>query len=496
MASILQFAEKYRAQLWYLFFSALFMVVVWYATKTVNMFLFGLPFVAIFGYVTIVNYKYVWYGLVFLMPLSITDHEFFGPLGGLTFPTDLLCILLLCIFLFKMISERTNMLEFLAHPIPILLGINLLWLVFASTASTMPVVSWKYFASTVWMIAGFFMLPVVMFKQGTDKMFRFFQLIAFAFCIAFTIILMLYVGTGRNPFGLRFNPGPFFLDHTVFGGFTATWVPILVVLAFAMPSSSKQKWFFRIALLFFLGALFFSYSRGAWASCLAGLLLMGMYVMHKWVRRLVLPAMVIMLAIGGVLWYVGQGSVRAKNDAVSRKSLAEHVASITNFRTDYSNAERINRWFCAWEMWKDRPISGYGPGTYMFVYGDYQKASVRTPVSTNRGDNGTAHNEFLLAMSENGLPGGILMVFYFVIPIWVGMRGYKRAKEKQIRMLYLALTFGIITYAIHAWVNNFLDQDKVGGTYLTALAMLTALDVYVTRKAKREENSAPPELGA
>jgi O-antigen ligase len=479
MAAFIQYTQKYRVQLWYLLFTALFMGVVWFATKSVNLFLFGLPLVVIFAYITITDYKYVWYGLVFLMPLSITDHEFFGSIGGLTFPTDLLCLLLLAVFVFKMVSERTNMLTFLAHPVPILIGLQLLWLLFTSTASYMPVVSWKATLAATWLIAGFYLIPVTMFRNGgTQPMIRFFELIAISFSIAFVIIMMLYMSTGRSLFGLRFNPGPFFLDHTVFGGFTATWVPIMVVLGFFTPLSSHSKFIFRSALFFFLAALFFSYSRGAWASCLAGLGLMGLYVMNKWVRRLVIPSLVVGFAVVVVMWYLGQGNVRAKNNAVSRKSFTEHVASITNFRTDYSNAERINRWYCAWEMWKDKPFFGYGPGTYMFVYGDYQKASVRTPVSTNRGDNGTAHNEFLLAMSETGTLGGFLMLAYFVVPIVVGLRGFRRQVDPTLKMLYLAVSFGIVTYGIHAWVNNFLDQDKVGGTYLTALAILTALDLY------------------
>lgn len=487
MAAIVQILQRHRAQLQFFLLMLPFMLLVWYATKTVNFFLFGLPLVAIFGYVTITNYRWVWYGMIFLMPLSITDHEFFGSLGGLTFPTDFFCILLLLLFVFKMVSERTNMLEFVGHPISLVLGLNLLWLVFTATASTMPIVSWKNFASNLWMLGGFYLMPLVLFKKGTFSMHRFFQLVVMGFAIAFTIILMLYVGTGRNPFGLRFNPGPFFLDHTVFGGFTAIWVPILVVLAFVMKLRWREKWLYRVGLLFFIGALYFSYSRGAWASCFAGLVLMGFYAMNKWMRRLVVPAMVIMLGVGGYLWYAGQGTIKAKNDAVSRKSLAEHVASITNFRTDFSNAERINRWFCAWEMFKDRPVAGYGPGTYAFVYGDYQKAFVRTPVSTNRGDNGTAHNEFLLAMSEGGLPAGVIMVLIFAVPIYCGMRGYRYAQSRHLRLLYLAVTFGIITYAIHSFVNNFLDQDKVGGTYLVLVAMIAAMDIYLLPKEKAEQ---------
>lgn len=461
------------------------MLVVWFATKTFNYYFFGLPLVVIFIYVCLTNFRLLWYLTVFLMPLSITDPEFFGSVAGVTFPTDFLAIMLLGIVLFKMVTERDWLFELRNHPIPMVIGLQVLWLVFTSTGSDMPIVSWKYFASYSWLLFCFYFLPTVLFRDK-KVMFRFFQLISLSFMLALTVILFFYVSSGRNLFGLRFNPTPFFVDHTVFGAFTAMWVPILVVLAFRMKLTKRERLLAQGALGMFLMGLIFSYSRGAWASCLGGLVLMGGFLMGKRLRKFVLPAMIILLGVGGYMYNAGQGKARAKNDAVSRKSLSEHIASVTNFTTDFSNAERINRWYCAWEMFKDKPMLGYGPGTYAFVYGDYQKAHFRTPVSTNRGDNGTAHNEFLLVMSEGGILAGVILVIFFAVPIYTGMRGYRRAKNFNTRLLYLAITFALITYDIHAFVNNFLDQDKVGGSYLALLAMITVLDLHIVPKENRE----------
>ena len=344
----------------------------------------------------------------------------------------------------------------------------------------MPIVSWKYITAYVWLLGGFFFLPMLLFKD-MKVMFRFLQLIVVAFCVAFVIIMTLYLGTGRNPFGLRFNPGPFFVDHTVFGAFTSMWVPILVLLSFAGELKRRERLLARFGLFMFMAALFFSYSRGAWASCLAALILLGVILMGKWARRLLLPTLMIGMLAGLFIWYANQ-SAPVKNNSVSRKNLSEHIASVTNFRTDDSNRERINRWYCAWEMFKDRPMFGFGPGTYSFQYGNFQKSRTRTFVSTNRGDNGTAHNEFLLSLSESGWPGPIILAFLFAVPFLRALRGYNRASKRNTRLLYLACAMGLLTYDIHAFVNNFMDQDKVGGTYLVLLAIITALDIYFLPK--------------
>ncbi|HHG83769.1 MAG TPA: hypothetical protein ENJ82_03385, partial [Bacteroidetes bacterium] len=206
MSSLTSIFQQHRSKWQFILLSGLFMLVIWFATKSYNLFLFGLPLVVIFTYFSLTNFKWLWYLMIFLMPLSITDAEFFGKLAGVTFPTDFLAIMLLGIVVFKMVTERVWLFEFKNHPIPIIIGIQLLWLIFAATASDMPVVSWKYFAAYLWLLLGFFFLPTVLFRDK-KVMFRFFQLVSVSFIIALVVILFLYVSTGRNPFGLRFNPG-------------------------------------------------------------------------------------------------------------------------------------------------------------------------------------------------------------------------------------------------------------------------------------------------
>ena len=54
-------------------------------------------------------------------------------------------------------------------------------------------------------------------------------------------------------------------------------------------------------------------------------------------------------------------------------------------------------------MFKDRPLLGHGPGTYMFLYAPYQKPSEKTIISTNAGNRGNAHSEYLGPMAESGI---------------------------------------------------------------------------------------------
>jgi O-antigen ligase len=477
MAWLQHIYQRYRLQILFTGGVLAFLAVVYVAVAQKLTPLFGLPILLMAGVMAVRNFKSLWFLLVTFLPLSMDLQYLIGTGSSVTFPTDFLCLALGGLILVKMILERKTHLRFFNHPIFWVICAWVLWWIVPAIGSEYPKISFKWIVAHLWMVAGFYFMSVLAFRNQKN-MVHMFWLMGVAFTVAVTTIMAIYVGSGRNPFLLRFNPGPFFNDHTVFGGYTSMLVPIFLLFAIWGRFSRTFRVVSFGIMLFLLLGLFFSYSRGAWASLAAGLVLMALWTFRRWLVRL-WPVTVAVIA--GLIWFVSYSSQNhgsAATASISRKNLSEHVGSITNFQTDYSNAERINRWKCAWEMFKDRPFTGYGPGTYTRVYGDYQKYKYTTPVSTNHGDNGSAHNEILLNLSEAGFFGGITTLLMFLVPIYFGLRGAHRSQTRNVRLLYLGCTFGIIVYFIHSFVNNFLDQDKVGGVFLLMMAVITALDIY------------------
>ncbi len=102
-----------------------------------------------------------------------------------------------------------------------------------------------------------------------------------------------------------------------------------------------------------------------------------------------------------------------KNKQDSSANFIEHVQSIANITSDASNLERINRWQAAIRLFNDRPVFGWGPGTYQFVYSPYQRSKEKTIISTNLGDKGNAHSEYLGPLAEMGFIGMLIVLVYF-----------------------------------------------------------------------------------
>ena len=168
-----------------------------------------------------------------------------------------------------------------------------------------------------------------------------------------------------------------------------------------------------------------------------------------------------------------------QNRVESSGEFSEHVQSISNISTDQSNLERINRWSCAIRMWKDKPLFGFGPGTYQFEYGRYQRSYEKTRISTDFGTMGNAHSEYLGPLSEVGClwtaeyPSGDRN--NASIP---GSGCTLPPRRRSIRIFSLAVLVGLFSYYFHGVLNNFLDTDKISVLFWGYTAMLVAMDIY------------------
>ena len=174
-----------------------------------------------------------------------------------------------------------------------------------------------------------------------------------------------------------------------------------------------------------------------------------------------------------------------ENKQESSTSFAQHISSMTNVRSDASNLERINRWKCALRMFEEKPFTGWGPGTYMFNYAPFQASYDRTIISTDFGDMGNAHSEYLGPLSESGLPGLFTITAVFILAFSTGARVYRRAVNPRDRIIVLSILTGLSSYFIHGLMNNFLDRDKAAIPFWGFLAILVTLDLYYRKKKEK-----------
>jgi len=412
--------------------------------------------------------------IVFLTPLSVNLTDIgFGV--GMTLPTDPLMFGVLIMFMLKMLVEKGFPREVTAHPITLAIIIHLVWMSITTITSEMPLVSLKFLVSRMWYVVTFFFIATQIFKDfGRLKLFVGLYIGTFTVIICYTVIRHAMWDFGEQP--AHWVMEPFFNDHTSYGAALAFFYPLIVGLTFMSSYSRSWKLLFAGLLLVFTVALILSYTRAAWIS-LAGAL--GVFIIMWFRIRFATVAIIGVVGIGALAlsWSTIVMELE-KNRQDSSAELTEHLQSVTNISTDASNLERLNRWGSAWRMFKERPAVGWGPGTYAFQYAPFQLASEKTIISTNAGDAGNAHSEYIGPLSEQGLFGMLAMLLIVGCVVYYAVRLYVRIENREHRLFMVCLFLGLVTYMLHAFLNNFLDTDKISAPFWGFIAAIVALDVY------------------
>jgi O-antigen ligase len=422
----------------------------------------------------------------FLTPFAINlvDSEF----GiGISLPSEPLMFGVLLLFLLKLLHERFYDHKIMTHPVTIAIVINLIWLFITCFTSEIPIVSIKFMVARLWFVIPFYFAGILLFTDLKNiRKFQWLYIIPLVIVIFYTLYNHSTFGFDKPHSNMVMKP--FYNDHTAYGAIIALFLPIF--LGFSLSGEYKKS--YRIISLIVLAILvtgiIFSYSRAAWISVAAAF---GVFILIKLKIKFywVLTALVAGVALFFMFRFQFLDKLE-KNKQDSSTDFVEHVQSISNISSDASNLERINRWAAALRLFKERPIFGWGPGTYQFVYAPYQRAKERTIISTNYGDMGNAHSEYIGPMSESGVLGMVTFIGILVTVIITAMRVYKRAKNKETKLLSQVILLGLITYYVHGVMNNFLDSDKASVPFWGFTAIIVALDLYHSRSAGSEEHRA------
>ena len=76
--------------------------------------------------------------------------------------------------------------------------------------------------------------------------------------------------------------------------------------------------------------------------------------------------------------------------------------------------------------------------------------------------------------------------------IITGLRVYRKAENKEVKLITLMVLLGLVTYYVHGLMNNFLDTDKASVPFWGFTAIIVAMDLYHSRN--KEENNLVNEL--
>ena len=435
---------------WVYLITALFLVVNFYLILQKDVYwFFLLPVALVILVYYLISLDKILLFITFLTPFAIELRDVEGGLG-VSLPTEPLMFGVLLLFVINLIFEQRYDKKITSHPISYIIFLCLFWMLFTSFTSEIPLVSFKYLLSRLWFIVPFYFIAAIVFKKIANiKKFMWLYMSALCAVVIYTLIQ-------HSKFGFEEEAGhwimsPFYNDHTAYGAAISMFIPVSIGFLFLPGTSRTTKLFASLLLSILVIGVIFSFGRAAWISIVVAFAIFVFIIL-----RIKFYVLAISFAIIVGTFFTFQHEILdrlSKNKQDSSANLAEHIRSISNITTDASNLERINRWQAAMRLYNERPILGWGPGTYQFVYSPYQSSQEKTIISTNLGDKGNAHSEYLGPLAEMGIPGMVIVLILLTFIIITGLRVYKKG-DKKIKLLSLMVLLGLMTYFAHGFLKT------------------------------------------
>ncbi len=401
------------------------------------------------------------FGLLAAVPFSV--EFWFSKSSKISLPTEPLIAVLAVAgaFLFFKIekNEQLEKLRFLKKSAVQWLAVGwLIWMFWGIFFSSRPVVSIKFWAVEAAHFWVFFVLPLLFFDEKSWLRAR--QILAASMAAAAVWSLV------RHGFFFDFRadqsslaPQPFFADHAIFSAAASlVFFFFLDRKMFATRSLSMSYAFLLLA------AIAFSFCRAAWLAVAAAVFLGFVFLakrhfsmQKKW------AALGGLILLAGFVFFQKRETEKTVLPDGNSKNALDQIRSISNLQTDASNLERLNRWRCAGRMFLEKPVFGWGAGTFQFEYLPFQKEAEMTRISVRstgpheQGRGGGAHSEPLKNLAENGLLGFVFWLFLSFWPIFLGFRLFQKTGDRAA----LGIALGLLTWFLHSFFNDFFHSEKV-----------------------------------
>lgn len=230
-------------------------------------------------------------------------------------------------------------------------------------------------------------------------------------------------------------------------------IPLLVVVAL-FGAGKTRRMLYGAGLLITGAALFLTYSKGS--------LLLAM------------PAMALFFALmkGGKRAWLGAGSgLILLAVALIPLVRTERFRQTFSLEPGSTGFARLKLWQSAWQMIKDRPLTGLGLDNFLYEY----RTRYILPEAWAEPNLSHPHNLILDFGTRLGL-GGIALLAWWQGRFWVqAMRGYFKQPNTPTGILLLGLMGSMITFLAHGLVDNSYFLVDLAGAFFLAFGLTEEL---------------------
>jgi O-antigen ligase len=262
------------------------------------------------------------------------------------------------------------------------------------------------------------------------------------------------------------------VNHNHYAGLMELLVPIPLVLALTRLPEDRERIAAGIAAAVMVGTIFLSGSRGGMLAIGFELAVLAVILLGEKKRMRVVVGMVAFgVVLVGMLTWLGGRELTARVSSITSESRAEISGGMR------SSIDRD-----ALQMFRSKPVLGWGLGTFPTVYPQFR--SFYTNFFVNE-----AHNDYLQLLVETGILGFATMIWFLVVL-------YRRAVPKIGSWMTdvngavtLACMLGLSGILVHSFVDFNLQIPANAALFYVFCIIATAPPLL--QRSRRRKPAEP-----
>lgn len=434
----------------------------------------GLPAGVLLLYLTVVDFRKVWFLLLFLMAFSV-EVSLPGGLGT-DLPNEPLMVLLTPIYLVYVIREARHLKgDFIRHPLSLLILLHLGWIFLTTATSGDFVISLKWMLAKTWYIIPFYFMTGSFIKTHRDaKKMMWALFVPLLLVLILTLVRHAMIGFSFEE--VNYVMKPFFRNHVNYAAISVLFLPVLWFLRYDYRLFSRQRIFIGFGIIVFLAAVQFSYTRAAYVTLILSI---GAYFIIRFKLMRYVTGLIIIGLIAGLTHLFANNKFLDYapdfNKTVSHTNF-DNLLEATAKGEDISTMERVYRWVAGYYMVLEKPLVGFGPGSFYSQYKGYTVTSFKTYVSRNE-EKSTVHCYYLLVFAEQGVPGGLIFLVLVFAVLLYGEKIYHETLLPERRRMVMAMLLVFIIIGALNLINDLIEADKVGPFFFISIAVMVNADL-------------------
>jgi O-antigen ligase len=306
--------------------------------------------------------------------------------------------------------------------------------------------------------AGLFFLVSQVFNQRRPLLIFGLFCAGYGFLLALFAIIQQFTSNGKiywvvsNRYG-GWIYGPY-VNHAHYAGLMEMLIPFPLVFALTSWAGRSGRAFSLFAAIVMCSTIFLSLSLGGMIAFAAQLAVLSL-VMLKASRSAYSELLIlILLCLALSVWLVW----------LRPAGLVDRLARLLNPISDAGVTGRVAIVRDSLKMLRDRPVLGWGLGTFPVVYPSYR--SFYTNLWVNE-----AHNDFVQTLVETGLLGFAFAASFLVLLCRNGIHNLKHWRSDIKSSIVLAAFLGCIGILVHG-LFDFNLQIPANAAFFFALAAL------------------------